>query len=67
MRTTTETSYFTGDVLSRPNLTIVTDAQVTKILFDTSDGKKRAVGVEYARSRDSSRYRLGARKEVVLS
>ncbi|KAL5492912.1 hypothetical protein ACEPAI_4360 [Sanghuangporus weigelae] len=67
MRTTTETAYFSADVLARPNLTIVAHAQATKILFDTSDGKKRAVGVEFARSNGSPRYRVKARKEVILS
>lgn len=66
-RVTTESSYLTQDVLNRPNLTVATECQATKIVFDTKDGKKRAVGVEFARSKDSPRYRVRARKEVVLS
>ncbi|EJC99692.1 alcohol oxidase [Fomitiporia mediterranea MF3/22] len=66
-RTTTETAYFTPEVLNRPNLTVAKHAHVTKILFDTSDGKKRAVGVEFARGKNGPRYRAKARKEVVLS
>ena len=67
IRTTTETAYLTPDVLRRPNLTIATHAQVTRILFDTSESKKRAVGVAFARNKDGPRYRVKARKEVILS
>ncbi len=45
----------------RPNLTVVTEAQVTRILFEG----KRASGVEYVRN--GSIERCGARREVVLS
>ena len=66
-RVTTETAYFTPDVLNRPNLTIATHSQVTKILFDTKDGKTRAVGVEFTRSKTAPRFRVRAKKEVILS
>ena len=70
VRITTESAYLTPDVLSRPNLTIITHAQATKILFDISGGTKRAKGVEFVNSqegRSSARFRVIARKEVVLS
>lgn len=49
----------------RPNLTLIDQAQVSRILFDG----KRAVGVEYLR-RDktgTTRHAVGARREVLLS
>ena len=67
VRVTAESSYLKPNVLQRPNLTVSTRAQVTRVLFDTTNGRKRAVGVEFATSRDSPRYKLSARKEVILS
>ena len=67
-RTSSETGYLTDSVLARPNLTIVTGAHVTKILF-TMDvkGKKRASGVEYAGGPGKLRRCLRANKEVIIS
>ncbi|KAH7334439.1 GMC oxidoreductase [Rhizoctonia solani] len=62
-RSSAEAAYLTPVVLARPNLTVATNAHVTKILFEG----KRAVGVEFSRDKDSPRYRAKARKEVVLS
>ncbi|CAE6502778.1 unnamed protein product [Rhizoctonia solani] len=62
-RSSAEAAYLTPTVLARSNLTVATNAHVTKILFDG----KRAVGVEFSRDKDAPRYRAKARKEVVLS
>jgi choline dehydrogenase len=49
---------------SRKNLTVLTDSQATRILLDG----KRAIGVEYARSRSSAkRLKVHANREVILS
>ncbi|MFT3849336.1 MAG: choline dehydrogenase [Propionivibrio sp.] len=48
-------------VRSRPNLTVVTDAHATRVLFE----RNRAVGVEY-RQQGALR-KVGARQEVILS
>ena len=52
---------FLKPVLNRPNLTLVTGAQVEKILFEG----KRAVGVRYMRDGQSAEAR--ARGEVILA
>jgi choline dehydrogenase len=52
---------FLKPALKRPNLTLLTHAETTRVLFDG----KRAVGVEY-RSKTGTR-RIMARREVVLS
>lgn len=52
---------FLYPALKRPNLTLITNAQVTRILFRGD----RATGVEIARGR--SREELNARREVVLA
>jgi choline dehydrogenase len=57
----------TNDVLARPNLKVAIHAQVTRVIFETADGVTRAVGVEFAKSRKGPRYRVRARKEVILS
>ncbi|KAG8708464.1 hypothetical protein FRC09_001248 [Ceratobasidium sp. 395] len=61
-RCSAEAAYLTPSVLARPNLTVAINAHVTKILFEG----KRAVGVEFARSKDAPRYQARARKEVIL-
>ncbi|KAI5114884.1 hypothetical protein M0805_001919, partial [Coniferiporia weirii] len=66
-RVTTETAYLTPSVVSRPNLTVATHASATKILFEVTGPTKRAVGVEFARDRESARYSVKAGKEVILS
>jgi choline dehydrogenase len=47
--------------MDRPNLTVLTGALVTRVIFDG----KRAVGVEILR--DGQSYRIAARHEIVLS
>lgn len=66
-RVSTETAYLTNDVLARPNLTVATHAQVTKILIETLGGVKRAIGVEFSKGPKYVRYRARARKEVVVT
>lgn len=65
-RVSTETAYLTKDVLARPNLKVVTHAQVTRVLFEKASGETRAVGVEFAKSKTGPFYRARARKEVII-
>ncbi|KAG1851476.1 hypothetical protein DFJ58DRAFT_886414 [Suillus subalutaceus] len=70
-RVTAESAYLTDDVLSRPNLTVVTYARVTKVLFDTSSSIPRAIGVEFASQSDvgivGPKFHARATKEVIVS
>ncbi|KZV93791.1 alcohol oxidase [Exidia glandulosa HHB12029] len=68
-RSSTESAYFTPEVLARPNLHVLTGAHVTKILLaqDHTTGGKRAIGIELASARDGPRYRVRARREVILA
>jgi len=67
-RSSTAVAYFTEDVLKRPNLSIATGVNVTRIVFDTSSSTPRAIGVEMASGAASPvRYLAKARREVVLS
>lgn len=52
---------FLGPIADRPNLTVVTEAYVTRVLFEG----KRATGVRYRRGEQS--YEIQANREVVLS
>ncbi len=65
---TTESAYFTWEVLSRQNLTVVTNAQVTRIIMETDEGTgtKRAAGVEFVLAKDGARTVVRSRKEIVL-
>jgi len=65
-RVTAENSYLTPQVLERPNLRVITSATVTKVVFDKTGDQPRAVGVEFTSSRDGPRFKVGARKEVIL-
>lgn len=65
-RVTTEYAYLTPAVLARPNLEVITRAQVTRVLFEKSGSTPRAAGVEFALPA-GEKFRVRARKEVVLS
>lgn len=65
-RVSAESAYLTKNVLARKNLTVAINAQVMRILFKTENGEKHAVGVQFANSREGTRYRAFARKEVVV-
>ena len=64
---TTESAYLTPDVLKRSNLTVATGVQVTRVVFDQTQGKtQRAVGVHFTDSKGTV-YEATAKHEVVLS
>lgn len=69
-RSSSATGYLTQDVLARPNLKVVVNTLVEKIIFATSSSSSssspKAVGVEISSS-TSDKYRINARKEVILS
>lgn len=54
-------------MLARPNLTVLIDTRITRLLFDPSGSEPRAVGVEIAQSANGKRFRIAATKEVILS
>ncbi|KAJ6590599.1 alcohol oxidase [Mycena vulgaris] len=70
-RVTTESAYFTQEVLSRKNLCVVTHASVTKLVFknepSTGGGKARVSAVEVSPDQGVTLKQIKARKEVVLS
>ncbi|KIK16085.1 GMC oxidoreductase [Pisolithus microcarpus 441] len=71
VRVSTEAAYLTPTVLARPNLKVVTEARVTKIIFDTSTQHRnpRAIGVEFSsfvQKGSGKRFRAMARNEVIM-
>jgi len=68
-RVTTENAYLTSEVLARPNLSVAIGATVTKLLFDKGEdsGEPRVSGVEFTARAGGQRYKVRAKKEVVLS
>lgn len=66
-RVSSESAYLTPDVLKRMNLTVATNATVTRIIFEKVKDDIKAVGVEFAREKDGKRHRARARRDVVLS
>ena len=65
-RVTTERAYLTDEVLARPNLKVATNASVSRILFESSNGSTRAIGVEFVGA-GGAKYQVTALKEVVLA
>ena len=60
------TSAFLKPAMSRPNLNIITNAQVEKLLLESHDGKSRAKGVITCQN-DEETVQFTARREVLLS
>jgi choline dehydrogenase len=65
-RSSTYHAFLEGDVEQRPNLTIITGAQATRVLLDGSPGHMTATGVEY-RTDTGETGTARATREVVLS
>lgn len=63
-RSSTYHAFLEGEVEQRPNLTIITKAQVARIVVEGSP--LRATGVEYIGD-DGARHTVTARNEVILS
>lgn len=66
-RVSAETAYLTEDVLNRPNLKIAINATVTKILFEKNGDETKAIGVEFAKTKNGQRYTVRAKKEVLVT
>src|SRR5690554_3005574 len=55
---------FLDEALDRPNLTVMTNAHITKVLFEG----KQAVGIEYSQGgKNGKKQQIKASKEVILS
>jgi choline dehydrogenase len=59
------TKAFLRPVQNRPNLTVLTRAQVTRLRIDSRDGARRATGIEFLR--DGRALHVTARREIVLA
>ncbi|QRW04470.1 GMC oxidoreductase [Ceratobasidium sp. AG-Ba] len=62
-RSSTSVSYLPKPVLARPNLHVLINTRTTRILFSGD----RAVGAELAQTAEGERFRVAAKKEVILS
>ncbi|KAH9921884.1 GMC oxidoreductase [Fomitopsis serialis] len=66
-RVTTESAYLTPKVLARTNLTVATEVQVTRVIFQQVKGKTpRAVAVHFKDARGGA-FEVKAKREIVLS
>ncbi|KAF8218301.1 aryl-alcohol oxidase-like protein [Mycena galopus ATCC 62051] len=66
-RSSAATSYLTPDVQQRPNLHILLNARVFKLLANTSNDQVAFNGVQFSHSQSPSLSTVTATKEVVLS
>ena len=60
------TNAFLRPALSRPNLTVLTEAMVKRVRIETADGARRAAGIEFAHPRYGECF-AAARRETVLA
>ena len=65
-RSSATSAYYTADVSSRPNLRVVTDALVSKIVLDKKDDELIATGVQFV-SNSGKEIIVKATREVILS
>jgi choline dehydrogenase-like flavoprotein len=65
-RSSTYQAFLAGEPEQRPNLTIITGAQVTRLLLDAADGQTVATDVE-CRTAAGETMMVHAAKEVILS
>jgi choline dehydrogenase len=65
-RSSTYHAFLEGEVEARPNLEIITGAQVTRVILEGEDGDLRAAGVEY-RTEGGETDVVRADTEIVLS
>jgi choline dehydrogenase-like flavoprotein len=65
-RSSTYHAFLEGETEQRPNLTIVTNAQATRVLLDDEGGSVAATGVEY-RDAGGQTHQLLASRDVILS
>jgi choline dehydrogenase len=61
------TKAFLRPALSRPNLTVMTETHVRRVIIETRDGRRRAVGVELQNAPGAEFRDLRAQREVVLA
>ncbi|KAI0295836.1 GMC oxidoreductase [Multifurca ochricompacta] len=59
-------AYLSPSVLERPNLTVAVHTTTEKILFENSPSGPRAIGVQLAKSASAQKYRVKAKKEVII-
>jgi choline dehydrogenase-like flavoprotein len=65
-RASTYHAFLEGEAESRPNLTVITDAHVTRVVLDGDAGALRATGVEFIAD-DGTRQVVSAAREVIVS
>lgn len=70
------TRAFLRPVLNRPNLTVITDTEISNVVFERRDGKLRATGVRIGAhkpgqssimGKNADAATIGARREVILA
>jgi choline dehydrogenase-like flavoprotein len=65
-RSSTYHAFLEGEAEQRPNLTVITHAQATRVLLSGEPGSLRATGVEYVTA-DGGREVIEAGREVIVS
>ena len=59
-------SYYSAEIAHRPNLRVLTEALVEKVVLQESNNDLTATGVQFITTQDGSRRTINASKEVIL-
>ncbi|KAI9823826.1 MAG: hypothetical protein M1819_001127 [Sarea resinae] len=59
-------AYYSPEIAKRPNLTVLTEALVEKVLLDGKDSDVTATGVQIV-TKDGERHQVSAKEEVILA
>lgn len=65
-RVSAETAYLSDAVLKRRNLKVLVGVTVTRVLFDQSGERPRAIGVEFSKGENEPRFVARAQEEVIV-
>ncbi|PPQ95742.1 hypothetical protein CVT26_015868 [Gymnopilus dilepis] len=65
-RVSSETAYLTDEVLDRPNLTVVINASVTKIITEKEGDLVKATAVEFTKNKSGRRFTARSQRDILL-
>ncbi|KAI8911405.1 hypothetical protein DFJ77DRAFT_97381 [Powellomyces hirtus] len=66
-RSSAATAYLPPAVQKRPNLTIAINVLVTRIIFEETNAKPRAIAVELGNERNGQKYYVSAKQQIILT
>ncbi|PWN50538.1 alcohol oxidase [Violaceomyces palustris] len=66
-RSSAATAYLTPEVQKRPNLKIGVEVMVTRVIFDRTGSKPRAIAIELEKEKGGQRFYASAKTQIIVS